>query len=137
MTGIVGIEGEALTNNEKKKLLGAKFTPGLIVFSLVGYLGQGGWNIAERWRQENEGKEDSKPKSLLQRMADSKWIPLRALSDEEFRNILKEKVLSLDVEIALLDDKIKSLEDERAATAVLNTTMQKHLQDTQNDTQSK
>lgn len=50
-------------------------------------------------------------------MAASKWIPLRALSDDDFRDILKEKVLSIEVEIALLDDKIKSLEEERAASA--------------------
>ncbi|EED22815.1 conserved hypothetical protein [Talaromyces stipitatus ATCC 10500] len=100
------------------RLIGAKFTPGFVVFSLLGYLGQSGWNIAERWHQENEGKEASKPKSILERMAESKWIPLRALSDDDFRNILKEKVLSIEVEIALLDEKIKSLEDERAAASL-------------------
>ena len=95
---------------------GAKFTPGFIVFSLVGYLGQTGFNIAESWPQENAGKEAAKPKSILERMAASKWIPLKALSDDDFRDILKEKVLSIEVEIALLDDKIRSLEEERAAS---------------------
>lgn len=41
---------------------------------------------------------------------------MRALSDDDFRDILKEKVLSIEVEIALLDDKIKSLEEERNAS---------------------
>jgi hypothetical protein len=49
-------------------------------------------------------------------MAESKWIPLKALSDDDFRDILKEKVLSIEVEIALLDDKIKSVEEERNAS---------------------
>lgn len=49
-------------------------------------------------------------------MAESKWIPLKALSDDDFRDILKEKVLSIEVEIALLDDKIRSLEEERASS---------------------
>lgn len=99
---------------------GAKFTPGFIVFSLVSYMGQTGFNIAENWHQENAGKEETpnRSKSILERMADSKWIPLKALSDDDFRDILKEKVLGIEVEIALLDDKIKSLEDERAASTI-------------------
>lgn len=83
----------------------------------MGYLGQTGFNIAESWHQENAGKEAAKPKSILERMAESKWIPLRALSDDDFRDILREKVLSIEVEIALLDDKIRILEEERAAAA--------------------
>jgi hypothetical protein len=94
---------------------GGKFTPGLIVFSLLGYLGQGSWNMVERWHANNQGKKESR--SILQRMADSKWIPLRSLSDDDFKHILNEKILSMEVEIALLDDKIKSLEDERAAAS--------------------
>jgi hypothetical protein len=85
-----------------------------VVFSIAGYLGQSSWNAVERWHQNNQGKsQDSR--SILQRMADSKWIPLRSLSDEDFKNILNEKILSMDVEIALLDDKIQSLQDEQAA----------------------
>ncbi|KAL3709205.1 hypothetical protein TMatcc_002995 [Talaromyces marneffei ATCC 18224] len=106
-----GLSGGAIT-----RMMGAKFTPGFIVFSLVSYLGQTGFNIAENWHQENAGKEASKSKSILERMAESKWIPLKALSDDDFRDILKEKVLSIEVEIALLDDKIRSLEEERASS---------------------
>jgi hypothetical protein len=65
----------------------------------------------ERRQQENEGKG---PKPILQRMAESKWIPLRSLSDDEFRNLLNEKLLSIEVDISLLDEKIESLERERA-----------------------
>ncbi|KAF3400332.1 hypothetical protein DPV78_005572 [Talaromyces pinophilus] len=115
-----GLSGGAIT-----RLMGAKFTPGFIVFSLVGYLGQTGFNVAESWHQENAGKEAAKPKSILERMAASKWIPLRALSDDDFRDILKEKVLSIEVEIALLDDKIRSLEEERAASAASAASVQK------------
>ncbi|OKL58191.1 hypothetical protein UA08_06649 [Talaromyces atroroseus] len=108
-----GLSGGAVT-----KLMvhpGGKFTPGLVVFSLLSYLGQGSWNMVERWHLSNQGKKESR--SILQRMADSKWIPLRSLSDNDFKHILNEKILSMEVEIALLDDKIQSLEDERAAVA--------------------
>ena len=86
--------------------------PGAVVFSIVGFLGQSSYNAIEKWRQENEGRPT---KSILQRMADSKWIPLRSLSDEEFRDILNEKLLSIEAEISILDEKIQELERERAS----------------------
>lgn len=52
-------------------------------------------------------------KPLMQRMAESKWIPLRSLSDKEYREMLGEKLLSIEAEIALLDDKIEELEKSR------------------------
>lgn len=53
-------------------------------------------------------------KPLMQRMAESKWIPLRSLSDQEYREMLSEKLLSIEAEIALLDDKIEELEKSRS-----------------------
>lgn len=82
-----------------------------MLFSLFGYVGQKTWNFVERRQQENDGKG---PKPILQRMADSKWIPLRSLSDDEFRNLLNDKLLSIEVDISLLDEKIESLDRERA-----------------------
>ncbi|QKX58263.1 uncharacterized protein TRUGW13939_05384, partial [Talaromyces rugulosus] len=101
-----GLSGGIVT-----RLMGGKFTPGLVLFSLFGYVGQKTWNFVERRQQENEGKG---PKPILQRMAESKWVPLRSLSDDEFRNLLNEKLLSIEVDISLLDEKIQSLERERA-----------------------
>lgn len=54
-------------------------------------------------------------KSFLQRLADSKWVPLRSLSDDDYRGILNEKVLSIEAEIALLDEKIQELEKAKVA----------------------
>jgi hypothetical protein len=56
-------------------------------------------------------------KPLMQRMAESKWVPLRTLSDQEYREMLSEKLLSIDAEIALLDDKIQELEKSRPIPA--------------------
>lgn len=67
----------------------------------------------------------------MQRMADSKWIPLRSLSDEDFKHILNEKILSIDVEIALLDEKIQSLQDEKAASG---RSASQHSQDERTNT---
>lgn len=56
-------------------------------------------------------------KPLMQRMAESKWIPLRSLSDQEYREMLSEKLLSIEAEIALLDDKIEELEKSRPVSS--------------------
>lgn len=95
--------------------------PGAVVFSMVGFLGQSSYNAIERWRQENEGRPS---KSILQRMADSRWIPLRSLSDEEFRNILNEKLLAIEAEISILDEKIQELERERVSQSSNSRTSQ-------------
>lgn len=49
-------------------------------------------------------------KPFLQRLADSKWVPLRSLSDDDYRGMLNEKLLSIEAEVALLDEKIQELE---------------------------
>ena len=44
-------------------------------------------------------------------MADSKYSPMQVLSDEEYEKFLKEKLVRVDAEIALLNedmDKIRS-----------------------------
>jgi hypothetical protein len=45
-------------------------------------------------------------------MADSKWIPLRSLSDEDYKHVLSEKLLSIEAEIAVLDERIEALQAE-------------------------
>lgn len=53
-------------------------------------------------------------KPILQRIADSKWIPLKTLSDDDYRGILGEKLLSIEAEIAIIDEKIQELEKSKA-----------------------
>jgi hypothetical protein len=96
--------------------------PGLVIFSLLGYGGQSAFNYLDKWQME-KAQNPSKP--LLQQMAESKWIPLRHLSDEEYRGMLSEKLLSIEAEIALLDEKIEDLENTRPAPASNNTSSNK------------
>ncbi|KAL4912475.1 hypothetical protein BDW62DRAFT_19308 [Aspergillus aurantiobrunneus] len=97
-----GVAGGAVT-----RLMGGRLVPGLVVFSLLGYVGQTSYNAIDRWQLE-QAHTPSKP--FLERLADSKWIPLKSLSNEEYRGILSEKLLSIEAEIALIDDKIEELE---------------------------
>ena len=87
--------------------IGGRLVPGAIVFSLLGYIGQSGYNAIDTWQMEN-AYSPSKP--ILQRMAESKWIPLKSLTDEDYRGILREKLLGIEADIALVDDKIQELE---------------------------
>ncbi|KAL2222056.1 hypothetical protein M432DRAFT_207353 [Thermoascus aurantiacus ATCC 26904] len=97
-----GIAGGGVT-----RLMGGRLLPGVIVFSLLGYLGQSSYNAVDRWRLENP---DISTKTIVQRIADSRWVPLRSLSDEEYRNMLSEKLLGIEAEIAIIDEKIQELE---------------------------
>ncbi|KAJ5980817.1 hypothetical protein N7481_008115 [Penicillium waksmanii] len=100
-----GLSGGTVT-----RLMGGRLVPGLVIFSLLGYGGQSAFNRVDAWQM---GRDPTPSKPLMQRMADSKWIPLRHLSDEEYRGMLNEKLLSVEAEIALLDEKIEELESTR------------------------
>ena len=47
-----------------------------------------------------------------------KWSPLKTLSDEEYGDMLREKLLRVEAEIALVDEEVGRLraEDERVET---------------------
>ncbi|KKK20015.1 hypothetical protein ARAM_004050 [Aspergillus rambellii] len=100
-----GIAGGGVT-----RLMGGRLIPGVVVFSLLGYVGQISYNAIDRWQLE-QANAPSKP--ILQRIADSKWIPLKALSDDEYRGILHEKLLSIEAEMALIDEKIEELQQSK------------------------
>ncbi|RAL14892.1 uncharacterized protein BO97DRAFT_403928 [Aspergillus homomorphus CBS 101889] len=97
-----GIAGGTVT-----RLLGGRLIPGVVFFSALGYLGQSTYNAIDAWQLE---KANTPSKPILQRIADSKWIPLKSLSDDDYRGILREKLLSIEAEIAILDEKIEALE---------------------------
>ncbi|KAL5045441.1 hypothetical protein BDW71DRAFT_183767 [Aspergillus fruticulosus] len=97
-----GVAGGAVT-----RLMGGRLIPGLVVFSLFGYVGQVSYNAIDKWQLE---RANTPSKPFLTRIAESKWIPLKSLSDDEYRSILSEKLLTIEAEIALIDDKIEELQ---------------------------
>ena len=48
-----------------------------------------------------------KSDNILTRIAKSRWSPVEVLTDEQYRKILQEKLLRVDAEIALIDDRIE------------------------------
>lgn len=91
---------------------GGRTIPGLVIFSALSYAGQKSYNAIDAW-QLDQANVPSKP--FLQRMAESKWIPLKSLSDGDYRAILAEKALSIETEMALIDDKIAELQKSEAS----------------------
>lgn len=57
--------------------------------------------------------EDRLPrKSFWQRVANSKYSPMKVLSDEDYEKVLKEKLVRVEAEIALIDDDIVTLKSQ-------------------------
>ncbi|KAI1082360.1 hypothetical protein F5B20DRAFT_34106 [Whalleya microplaca] len=72
--------------------------PGVLFF---GTLGAGSSYISQKYKNR-EPRPDSS-------WIDSKWIPIRRLSDQDYEKMLKEKILQLETNIAVIDDNIASL----------------------------
>jgi hypothetical protein len=91
--------------------------PGTIMFTLFGWSGQKGYNYLDKRnsveiqeRADLRATGDDTPKdNLLQRFAKSKWSPMSVLTDEQYEEMLQEKLLKVEAEIAIIDDRIESV----------------------------
>lgn len=86
--------------------------PGALMFSLFGFAGQAAYNSFTA-RTATAPKE-SKP-GFWRRMSDKSWSPITVMTDEQYVDLLKEKMLKVDVEIAIVDDRIAALRKEQQA----------------------
>ncbi|RYP61623.1 hypothetical protein DL769_007621 [Monosporascus sp. CRB-8-3] len=75
--------------------------PGILFFSMLG----AGSSFVSQLAKNSESKESKAKASWL----NSKWSPMRSLSDKEYVEMLEEKILRLDAEIAVIDENIASL----------------------------
>ena len=98
--------------------------PGTIMFTLFGYLGQTAYDaldarhskkVASDIQAAAEGKKKD-AKRFWERIAEMKWSPLTAVSDEDYGNLLKEKLLRVEAEIALVDEEVERLKGEERRT---------------------
>jgi hypothetical protein len=80
---------------------------GTITFALVGGLGQLAYNLLDQ-RHTNALEQPTRP-PMLQRVAAAKWSPIRSLSNEQYTEMLREKVTAIEAEIALVDEDIEQL----------------------------
>ena len=89
--------------------------PGVIMFTLFGSLGQTAYNSIDATGDALEVSSDIKTKpNLLERVANSKWSPMKVLSDEDYESMLQEKLLRVEADIAVLDDHLVVLRQQAA-----------------------
>jgi hypothetical protein len=84
--------------------------------SLIGFLGQKGFNALDARHTESlissssDLESENKTRDPFWRRAmQSKYSPVKHLSDEEYKKVLEDKLLRVDAEIAVLDDDIAAL----------------------------
>jgi len=92
---------------------------------MIGGLGQVAYNTINPGDLSSDTDATSKPrKPMLERLANSRWSPVKILSDEEYENMLQEKLLRVEAEIAVLDEHIENL--RRETREKLQEPSQKH-----------
>lgn len=75
------------------------------MFAVFGGAGQALFNKADARKTEQvEEKRDIKDSWL-----NSKWSPMKVLTDEEYKTMMEEKLLKINVELALVDESIEGL----------------------------
>jgi hypothetical protein len=97
--------------------------PGAIVFAIVGGTGQTIYNLADA----RHGAYSSSPakSETRSRWLNSRWSPVKVLSDDEYEGMLQEKLLRLKAEIALIDENIMELQKHAIQNEALRSKLGK------------
>lgn len=75
------------------------------MIGLLGFAGQAGYNMISA----AQPSPSSPRPSIVQQLTESKWVPLKALSDQQYEEMLQEKLLKVEIEISVIDGKIATL----------------------------
>jgi hypothetical protein len=89
------------------------------VFAMLGGAGQTIYNLAD----SRHGTYSNSPAKLdtKSRWLDSKWSPVKVLSDDEYEGMLQEKLLRVKAEIALIDENIVEQQKHAAKKKALTS----------------
>lgn len=93
----------------------------MLVFGAAGAMGQKIWDgrqaanqaavMTEDGQEVAVGGEKQAPAPKASWM-NAKWSPVKVLSDDEYENLLREKLLRVDADIAILDESIAAVKAE-------------------------
>ncbi|KAL9108416.1 MAG: hypothetical protein Q9187_008295 [Circinaria calcarea] len=86
--------------------------PGTILFSILGLLGQSAYNRFDARHTLSLASPEQQQKTMWHRIAEMKWSPMKVLSDEEYENMLRERLLRVDAEIAIVDEDLGMLREQ-------------------------
>jgi len=88
------------------------------MFSLFGFVGQTATNYYDK---TDMPVSDEPQLNFWQRFASLKWMPVTVLKDGEYEDMLRERQLKLEAEIALVDERIEALKTQHAKALVTET----------------
>jgi hypothetical protein len=80
-------------------------------------LGAGGQGIVNKVAEIREEIRKAKTTDDGPAWMRSKYAPMKRLTDQEYEDIMEEKKLKLDTEIALIDDKVAELKAKAAVNS--------------------
>ncbi|KAL8663537.1 MAG: hypothetical protein Q9168_008077 [Polycauliona sp. 1 TL-2023] len=97
----------------------ANIIPGMIMFSLFGFAGQHIYNALDARHHHMQATpdvstgidaQDAKAKEpWWKRALNSKWSPMKVLSDEQYERMLREKLLRVEADIAIVEEDIEKV----------------------------
>ncbi|KAI9649008.1 hypothetical protein NHQ30_001574 [Ciborinia camelliae] len=87
--------------------------PGFVVFGAAGYVGQRIYDAVDERKMEEMRLEEGGKKDSGESWMNSKWVPWKKLTDDEYEGMLKERLLKVDAEIAILDESLESLRGQQ------------------------
>ena len=87
--------------------------PGMLTFSMLGFMGQ--MIVNTRLVNESDPQERNSGPGMWQRFLSSKYNLMTKLTDEEYEDILQERLLRVEAEIALVDEKLGILKNSNAS----------------------
>jgi hypothetical protein len=103
---------------------GRNIIPGTIFSGILGTVGQAAYNNFDASRTASISSPNAQPsRSVLQVLASKDWIPMKALSDAEYRDMLREKLLRVEAEIAVIDDDIEKIRKEEKGQLAASSTI--------------
>jgi len=93
--------------------------PGAIMFSLFGFVGQ---TVSNYYDKTDMPVSDEPQLNFWQKFAGLKWMPVTVLKDNEYEDMLRERQLKLEAEIALVDERIEALKTQHVKALAPDST---------------
>ncbi|MCJ1371949.1 hypothetical protein MMC20_003169 [Loxospora ochrophaea] len=87
----------------------ANVLPGAIVFSVLGLVGEKTYQYLDGKHSRSIDPALESGSSIWQKIAIMKWSPMKILSDEEYEEMLRQKLLRVNAEVSVIEDDIESL----------------------------
>ncbi|GAB7363983.1 hypothetical protein MBLNU230_g4543t1 [Neophaeotheca triangularis] len=88
----------------------ANVLPGAVMFGVFGWMGQA---LYDRWDGRVETESEGKG-GFLRWLAERKWSPVTVMKEGEYEALLRKKMLNVEVELAVVEDKIAALREQQA-----------------------